>query len=98
MPAAGGVLKRPDLLAALFVYVLPLLAVSGLLALSGLGGLALALLAVEACVVTATVFAKRRPAPTHPRPPSSRPWLVPLAMVAVLAGILGIAVLGARSG
>ena len=91
-------MRRGDLVTALFVYVLPLLAVSGFLALAGLGGLALALLAVEACVVAATVVARRRPARPHPRPPSHRPWLVPLAMVLVLAGLVGIAVLGARSG
>ena len=91
-------MKRADLVVALFVYVLPLLAVSAFLALSGLGGLALALLGVEACVAGATVLAKRRPARTSPRAPSRRPWLVPLAVLAVLGGIVGIAVLGARSG
>lgn len=91
-------MKRAELLTALFVYVLPLLAVSGLLALAGLGGLALALLGVEACVAGATVVAKRRPARSSSRVAGRRPWLVPLAMVAVLGGIVGIAILGARSG
>lgn len=91
-------MKRDELITALFVYVIPLAAISGLLALAGLGGLAVALLAIEACVVLATVVARRRPAATHPRPPSRRPWLVPVAMVGVLAGVAGIAVIGAHSG
>lgn len=89
-------MRRGELVAALFVYVLPLLLVSGLLALAGLGGLALALLGVEACVAGLTVLAKRRPARPLPVAPSRRPWLVPLAMVGVLAGIAGVAVLAAR--
>lgn len=88
-------MRRDELLAALFVYVLPLLLVSVGLAAVGLGGLALALLGIEAVVATATGLAKR------PRPvgraagPARHPWLVPLAMVALLGAVAGVAALAA---
>lgn len=91
-------MRRGDVVAAVVVYVLPLLLVSGLLAVVGLGGLALALLGVEACVVALTVLAKRRPGRPVPSAPSTRPWLVPVGMVAVLAGVVGIAVVAASGG
>ena len=87
-------MKRDEALTALFVYVLPLLLVSAGLAAVGLGGLALALLGVEAVVATATVLAKRPRAPGRPAP-SRRPWLVPLAMVAVRGAVAGVAALAA---
>lgn len=88
-------MRRDEALTALFVYVLPLLLVSAGLAAVGLGGLALALLGVEAVVATATVLAKR-PRPPGRSGPSRRPWLVPLAMVAVLGAVAGVAALAAR--
>lgn len=88
-------MRRDEALTALFVYVLPLLLVSVGLFVVGLGGLALALLGVEAVVATATVLAKR-PRAAGPRRPSRRPWLVPLAMVAVLGAVAGAASLAAR--
>ena len=88
-------MRRDEALTALFVYVLPLLLVSAGLAAVGLGGLALALLGVEAVVATATVLAKR-PRSAGARSPSRRPWLVPLAMVALLAAVAGVASLAAR--
>lgn len=92
--------RRPlDLVAVLFAYVLPLALVVGLLAAVGLGQLALGLLAVEGCVVVAVVVVRRRP----PRPagmgaPSSRPWLVPTVMCALVGGVVAISVLAARTG
>ena len=77
------------LLAALFLYVLPVTVVSGLLALAGLGGLALALLGVEAVVAGLTLLVRRRPA--RPGTPSRRPWLVPLLMVGILVAIVVLA-------
>lgn len=88
-------MRRDEALTALFVYVLPLLLVSVGLALVGLGGLALALLGVEAVVATATVLAKRPRAAT-PRGPARHPWLVPLAMVALLGAVAGVASLAAQ--
>lgn len=89
---------RGDVVLALVVYVLPLLLVSGLLARAGLGGLALALLAVEAVVAGVTLRARRAPERTVRAGPSPRPWLVPLAMAGVLAAVLATAVLGTRLG
>lgn len=88
-------MRRDEALTALFVYVLPLLLVSAGLAAVGLGGLALALLGVEAVVATATVLAKR-PRPQGRSDPARRPWLAPLAMVAVLGAVAGVAALAAR--
>ena len=90
-------MRRDEALAALFVYVLPLLLVSAGLAAVGLGGLALALLGVEAVVVTATVIAKR-PGPQARSAPSRRPWLVPLAIVSVLGAVAGVATGGVLAG
>ncbi len=88
-------MRRDELLTALFVYVLPLLLVSAGLAVVGLGGLALALLGVEAVVATATVVAKRPRPAGRPTGPARRPWLVPLAMVALLGAVAGVATLAA---
>ncbi len=87
-----------DRVVVLLVYVVPLGAVSVLLALAGLGVLAVGLLAVEGAVVAATVAARRRPARPSGGAPSRRPWLVPLVMVAVLGAIVALAVLGSRAG
>ena len=76
---------RFELVLVLVLYVLPLGAAVGLLALVGLPGLALGLLAVEAVVAAAVVVAKS---------PGRRPGraVLALAVVAVLAGA-GAAVL-----
>ena len=74
--------QRPDrfeLVLVLLVYVLPLGAVVVLLALVGLPGLALGLLAVEAVVAAAVVVAKA---------PGRRPGRAVLAL-AVLAALAG---------
>ena len=92
--------RRPlDLVAVLFAYVLPLgLVTVGLVAV-GLGGLAVALLVVEACLLTAVVIVRRRPArPAGVGAPSPRPWLVPLVMVAVVGAVVAVAVLAAAGG
>lgn len=89
---------RGDVMAVVLVYVLPLLLVSVLLALVGLAGLALALLAIEGCIVAITIAVRRRPARTGPAGPARRPWLVPLAMLAVVGGVVGLSILGARAG
>jgi len=70
---------RFELVLVLVVYVLPLGAAVGLLALVGLPGLALGLLAVEAVVAAAVLTAKS---------PGRRPdrAVLALAVVAVLAG------------
>ena len=70
---------RFELVLVLVVYVLPLGAAVGLLALAGLPGLALGLLAVEAVVAAAVVIAKS---------PGRRPGraVLALAVVAVMAG------------
>ncbi len=91
-------MKRADLLVLLGVYVLPLAVVAALLVAAGLPGLAVALLVVEAVVVAVTVLVRRRPPPDPARPPTSRPWLVPLVMVLLLAGVVGLASLVAGRG
>ena len=60
--AVSDVEPRQDRLETVLVvvlYVVPLTVTVGLLALVGLPGLALALLAVEACITAAVVVAKR---------------------------------------
>ena len=79
----------------LFVYVLPLALVAGLLTAAGLPYVALALLVVEAVVAGCVVLAKR-PARAD-RGPAPR-WVVPVAFVAVLATLVGVAMLAARAG
>lgn len=83
--------------ALLFAYVLPVLGVAGFLALSGLWGLALVVVGGEAVMSTVVVLVRRRP-PAARTGPSRRPWLVPVVMVALLAAMVGIAVLAARFG
>ena len=79
----------------LVLYVIPLGAAAVLLALAGLPLIALALVVVEAVVATAVLIAKRPPRnPQAPRPG----WVVGLALVLVLAGLLGLTVLAAAYG
>lgn len=91
--------RRPlDLVAVLFAYVLPLALVTAGLVVTGLGVLAVALLAAEGCVLLAVVLMRRRP----PRPPgmgapTRRPWLVPLVMVAIVGGVIAVAVIAAAA-
>jgi len=83
--------------AVLFAYLLPVLGVAAFLALSGLCGLALVVVVGEAVMSAVVVTVRHRPA--GPRTgPSRRPWLVPLVMAGLLAVLVGVAVLGARSG
>ncbi len=92
--------RRPvDLVAVLFAYVLPLALVTAGLIVTGLGVLAVALLAVEACVLLAVVLMRRRP-PQAPGlgEPTRRPWLVPLVMVAIVGGVVAVAVIAAAAG
>lgn len=83
--------------AVLFAYVLPVLGVAGFLALSGLWGLALVVVAGEVVMSAVIVLVRRRPAKPSSGP-SRRPWLVPLVMIGLLALMVGVAVLGSRSG
>jgi hypothetical protein len=86
---------RSDVVVLVVVWVLPLLAASALLALAGLPLIAGALLAVEAAVGLCVLLASRRPARPAREP---RPWAVPLAMLAVLVGLLGLTLLAVRLG
>lgn len=92
--------RRPvDLVAVLFAYVLPLALVTAGLVVTGLGLLAVALLTVEACVLLAVVLLRRRPPPAPGiGAPTRRPWLVPLVMVAIVGGVVAVAVLAAAAG
>ena len=81
---------RLDTVVLVAVWVVPLLAAAALLAAAGLPLVAGALLAVEACVAGAVALARRRPA-RDGAPHPARPWLVPLAMVLVLAAMAGLA-------
>lgn len=88
-----------DLVAILFAYVLPLSLVTVVLFAAHLGGIALVLLGVEALIVLAVVLARRRPQrAVGMAPPTRRPWLVPLSMVLVVAGVVGVAILAASAG
>ena len=91
--------RRVDLVAVLFAYVLPLALVTVGLIVTGLGVLAVALLAVEAGVLLAVVLVRRRP-PRAPGigAPTRRPWLVPLVMVAIVGGVVAVAVIAAGTG
>ena len=89
---------RPlPLAAVLFAYVLPLLGVAVLLALSGLWGFALLLVGGEAVMATVVTVVRRRPARTNTAP-SRRPWLVPLVMVVLLGAMVAAAALASRAG
>ena len=91
-------MPRPDTFTVglvLLVYVLPLALVSGLLAAAGLPYVALALLVVEAVVAGCVLLAKR---PARADRALAPRWAVPVAFVAVLAALVGVAVLAARAG
>ena len=86
MTRSGGAVRRAVVVA--LVYVLPLGLTAAFLASVGLGLLAVALLAVEACVVLAVSLARRRPqgpARTHD---GSTVLLVLGAVVVVVVGAL----------
>ena len=86
---------RSDTAVLVVVWVLPLLAAAGLLALAGLPLLAAALLAVEA-VVALCVRAARRPERRARRPAPA--WVVPVAMVGVLVALLALTLVAAALG
>ncbi len=79
----------------LVVWVLPLLALVGLLVAADLPVLAGALLTVEVLVAGAVVLARRLPAR---EPGTGRAWLAPVGMVVVLLALVGVAVLAAAAG
>ena len=85
---------RLDAVVLLVVWVLPLLAVAGLLAAAGLPQVAVALLVVELVVAGLVALARRRPDGSRKAPA----WVVPVAMVAVVGGVLALAVVGERLG
>lgn len=89
-------MRRTDLVLLLVVYVIPVGVAAVLLALVGLGILAIALLVIEAVVAT-TVYVARQ-SPEHPAEPSSRPWLVPALMISALGLMVVIAVIGSHAG
>lgn len=81
---------RTDSVVLLVVWVLPLLAASGLIAAAGLPLLAVALIVVEVAVAGGIVLARRRPARSQPKP-AAPAWLVPAVMVLALAATAGVA-------
>ena len=83
--------------AVLFGYVLPVLGVAALLAVSGLWGLAVLLVAGEVVMSAVVLAVRRRPARSAPGP-ARRPWLVPLVMVGLLTAMVGVAMLAAQAG
>jgi hypothetical protein len=88
--------RRADLVLLLVVYVVPVGVAAVLLAMVGLGVLAVALVIIEMIVGGAVVVAKRTP--EQRARPSRRPWVIPTVMAAALGLIVLIAVLGARAG
>lgn len=95
--AEPGTGRSLGLVAFLLVYALPLAACVIGLALVGLGQLAVALVVVEAGVLALVTVVRRRPGPPRTGP-SRRPWLVPLALVGVLAAMLALTVVVAAAG
>lgn len=93
----GAVAKtdRTEVVLVLVVWVLPLLALVGLLVAADLAVIAGALLAVELIVAAAVVLARRLPAR---EPGAGRGWLAPVGMVLVLVALVGVAVVAAASG
>lgn len=86
-------------LAVLVAYVLPLGLFTALLIAEHLTAIALALLAIEAGVVLAITIARRRPQRRAGMAPASRrPWIVPLIMVLIVAGVVAVAMLAAAAG
>ncbi len=86
-------------IAVSLAYVLPLGLFTTLLIAEHLTGIALALLAVEACVVLACTVARRRPQRRAGMAPASRrPWIVPLIMVLLVGCVVAVAMLAAAAG
>jgi hypothetical protein len=88
--------RRADLVLLLVVYVLPVGAAAVLLAMVGLGVLAIALVVIEVIVGGAVVVAKRTP--QQRAEPTRRPWLIPAVMGAALGLIVLVSVIGAHGG
>ena len=86
---------RTEVVIVLVVWVLPLLALVGLLVAADLPVIAAALLTVEVLVAGAVVLARRLPVR---EPGTGRAWLAPVGMVAVLLALVGVAVLAAAAG
>jgi hypothetical protein len=86
---------RADTVVLLVLWVLPLLAASGLLAAAGLPLLAGALLVVEAGVGLCVHLARRRPARNRGPAPG---WVVPAAMVGVLVAMVGVTLVAVALG
>lgn len=82
----------------LVLYVLPLGAAVVLLALAGLPLIAGALVVVELVVAGLVVLARRPPRPTSPGAAGRSGWVVGAALVAVLAALVGVAVVASRFG
>lgn len=79
----------------LVVWVLPLLALVGLLLAADLAVIAGALLTVEVLVAGAVVVARRLP---RREPGEGRAWLAPVGMVVLLLALVGVAVVAAGAG
>lgn len=76
---------------ALLLYVLPLALTAAFLASVGLGLLALALLAVEACVVAAVALSRREPRVRDRTAPRTHDGAT--VLLALGAGVVGVVVL-----
>jgi uncharacterized membrane protein len=88
--------RRTDVVLLLVVYVIPVGVAAVLLALADLGILAVALVVIEAVVATTVYVARRQP--ERPAEPTSRPWLVPAAMIGALGLMVVIAVVASHAG
>jgi hypothetical protein len=88
--------RRSEVVLILVVYVIPVGVAAALLAVAGLGVLAVALLVIELVVGTAVYVARK--APSQPRQPTRRPWLVPSLMVGALGLMVVVAVVAAQTG
>jgi len=86
---------RTEVVLVLVVWVLPLLALVGLLVAADLAVIAGALLAVEVLVAGAVVLARRLPASEAG---AGRGWLAPVGMVLVLVALVGVAIVAAQAG
>lgn len=89
-------MRRSDLVLLLVVYVIPVGVAAVLLALADLAILAIALVIIEA-IVAAMVFAVRQ-RPETPPEPSTRPWLIPAAMICALGLMVLVAVVASHAG
>ena len=86
---------RTEVVLVLVVWVLPLLALVGLLVAADLAVIAGALLAVELLVAAAVVLARRLPAREAG---TGRGWLAPVGIVLVLVALVGVALVAAQAG